>query len=91
MISACNSGLFLFSFWFSDLLTHEQVMEGWDYFLHSTEFEKLEPNSIEALTSFGILLKERGEIDKAFTYLNKAACQDPNERHYGSLESGNQA
>jgi len=31
------------SFWFSDLLTKEQVMEGWDYFLHSSEFEKLEP------------------------------------------------
>ena len=31
------------SFWFSDLLTKEQVMEGWDYFLQSSEFEKLEP------------------------------------------------
>ena len=31
------------SFWFEDLLTKEQVMEGWDYFLHSTEFEKLKP------------------------------------------------
>ena len=31
------------SFWFGDLLTKEQVMEGWDYFLHSTEFEELEP------------------------------------------------
>ena len=31
------------SFWFSDLLTKEQVMEGWDYFLHSPEFQKLEP------------------------------------------------
>ena len=31
------------SFWFGDLLTKEQVMEGWDYFLHSTEFEKLKP------------------------------------------------
>tara|TARA_B100000700_G_scaffold300790_1_gene369351 strand:+ start:19 stop:630 length:612 start_codon:yes stop_codon:yes gene_type:complete len=31
------------SFWFSDLLSKEQVMEGWDYFIHSSEFEKLEP------------------------------------------------
>ena len=31
------------SFWFGDLLSKEQVMEGWDYFLHSTEFEELEP------------------------------------------------
>ena len=31
------------SFWFSDLLTKEQVMEGWDYFLQSSEFEELEP------------------------------------------------
>ena len=31
------------SFWFEDILTKEQVMEGWDYFLHSTEFEKLKP------------------------------------------------
>jgi len=31
------------SFWFSDLLTKDQVLEGWDYFLHSNEFEKLEP------------------------------------------------
>ena len=31
------------SFWFGDLLSKEQVMKGWDYFLHSTEFEELEP------------------------------------------------
>ena len=31
------------SFWFSDLLSKEQVMEGWDYFLNSSEFEKLKP------------------------------------------------
>ena len=31
------------SFWFSDLLTKEQVMEGWDYFLQSSEFEELAP------------------------------------------------
>ena len=31
------------NFWFSDLLTKEQVMEGWDYFLQSPEFEELEP------------------------------------------------
>jgi len=31
------------SFWFSDLLTKEQVMEGWDYFVHSPEFEQLQP------------------------------------------------
>ena len=31
------------SFWFSDLLTKDQVMEGWDYFLHSSEFEELQP------------------------------------------------
>ena len=31
------------SFWFSDLLSKEQVMEGWDYFLHSSEFEELKP------------------------------------------------
>jgi len=31
------------SFWFSDLLSKEQVMEGWDYFLHSSEFEVLKP------------------------------------------------
>jgi len=31
------------SFWFSDFLTKEQVLEGWDYFVHSTEFEKLQP------------------------------------------------
>ncbi|MBC8257800.1 MAG: hypothetical protein H8E38_02190 [SAR324 cluster bacterium] len=31
------------SFWFSDLLTKEQVLEGWDQFLHSPEFEQLEP------------------------------------------------
>ena len=31
------------SFWFSDLLTKEQVMEGWDYFVHSPEFENLQP------------------------------------------------
>ena len=31
------------SFWFSDLLSKEQVMEGWDYFIHSSEFEKLKP------------------------------------------------
>ena len=31
------------SFWFSDLLTKDQVMEGWDYFLYSSEFEELQP------------------------------------------------
>ena len=31
------------SFWFEDMLTKDQVMEGWDYFLHSVEFEKLLP------------------------------------------------
>ncbi|MEO1823791.1 MAG: hypothetical protein ABGX85_07145, partial [Candidatus Lambdaproteobacteria bacterium] len=31
------------SFWFSDLLTKEQVTEGWDYFVHSPEFEQLQP------------------------------------------------
>ena len=31
------------SFWFSDLLTKEQVMEGWDFFVHSPEFGQLQP------------------------------------------------
>jgi hypothetical protein len=31
------------SFWFSDLLTKDQVMEGWDYFLSSNAFEQLNP------------------------------------------------
>ena len=31
------------SFWFSDLLTKEQVVEGWDYFIKSDEFERLKP------------------------------------------------
>ena len=31
------------SFWFSDMLTKEQVVEGWDYFLKSNEFERLKP------------------------------------------------
>ncbi len=31
------------SFWFSDLLTKEQVHEGWYNFLHSREFEQLRP------------------------------------------------
>ena len=43
------------SFWFSDLLSKEQVMEGWDYFIHSSEFEKLEPlvNPEEFNSTFG--------------------------------------
>ena len=31
------------SFWFSDLLTKEQVHEGWYNFVHSPEFEQLRP------------------------------------------------
>ena len=31
------------NFWFSDLLTKEQVVEGWDYFIKSDEFERLKP------------------------------------------------
>ncbi len=31
------------SFWFSDMLTKEQVVEGWDYFIKSDEFERLKP------------------------------------------------
>tara|TARA_B100000579_G_scaffold411570_1_gene402489 strand:- start:25 stop:627 length:603 start_codon:yes stop_codon:yes gene_type:complete len=31
------------SFWYSDLLTKEQVVEGWDYFIKSEEFERLKP------------------------------------------------
>jgi len=31
------------NFWFSDLLTKEQVVEGWDYFIKSNEFERLKP------------------------------------------------
>ena len=31
------------SFWFSDLLTKEQVQEGWHNFIHSPEFEQLRP------------------------------------------------
>ena len=31
------------SFWFSDLLTKEQVKEGWYNFVHSPEFEQLRP------------------------------------------------
>ena len=31
------------SFWFSDLLTKEQVLEGWDKFVHGPEFEQLRP------------------------------------------------
>ena len=31
------------SFWFSDMLTKEQVVEGWDYFIKSNEFERLKP------------------------------------------------
>ena len=30
------------SYWFSDLLTHEQVIEGWEYFIHSPLFGEME-------------------------------------------------
>ena len=31
------------SFWYSDMLTKEQVVEGWDYFIKSNAFERLKP------------------------------------------------
>ena len=31
------------NFWFSDMLTKDQVVEGWDYFIKSNEFERLDP------------------------------------------------
>ena len=64
------------SFWFSDLLTKEQVVEGWDYFIKSDEFKK--ENGINLKTDKLALQRLKEAAEKAKIELSSAEQTEVN-------------